>query len=131
MKVFRMCSIYLIILGVSIVCLSCAATTQGVLHSDNSYDTVFTACLQAAPEADFSIASQDRAAGFIVAEQGVLGGHGSVVRMNITVMQTAAGTEVDIAIVPPPGTVGDIETMFNRYVQAVQRRVPDVVIISQ
>ena len=121
-----------ILLAVYACCIltACASTTIGVLRSSSNQDKVFKACLQAAQEGNFGIISNDAKSGFISAEQAVFGGRGQVVRMNVMVRNEGKGTEVEVAIVPPPGTVGNIESAVNEFVDSLKKKVPDVTVVS-
>ena len=111
------------------VLTSCASTTQGVLSSQSQYIEVFRACIQAANEADFGVTSSDSNAGLIFAEQNTTMGV-KVVRMNITVKKVNSGTQVEVGIVPPPGTTGSTKAIFDQFTVALTSKVADVKVIS-
>jgi hypothetical protein len=67
---------------------SCATTQQSSAHTRAGFDDVWKAALAAVIAINYSVSSADAAAGFIVAEQTVVGGGGSVARLNIQVQRT-------------------------------------------
>jgi len=120
---FALATILLLAVAVSVA--SCAATKQYVLRSKASYDEVWKACVDSLFDVRFSASSADPKTGLIVADQAVVGGRGTVSRLNITVSRVGDSTEVGVNFVPPPGTIGG-QNITDNYVKAVQRRVPDV-----
>ncbi len=118
-------------IGVLIIILimfigGCATTTRGLLRSANSYEQVYRACNQAASEVDFGVTSSDIRSGFIAAEMG------RYINMSISVVQASSGTEVDVSIVPAPnvyGTGSNTTIIFNKFTEALKKRVPDVKVV--
>ncbi|MBT3877833.1 MAG: hypothetical protein HOF76_02110 [Candidatus Scalindua sp.] len=114
----------------SIFVISCATTTSGLLRSANSYEQVFRACNQAVSEVNFGVTSSDIQSGFIAAELAVVGEPGNAVHMSISVIQASPDTKVEVSIVPPPLSIGNIKTIFNNFTKALKKRVPDIEVVS-
>ena len=112
--------------------VACASPPAGgTFESSDRYETVFRACASAATDLGFGVTSADSQSGFISASQAVLAGQGTSVVLSIDVHHDGGRVAVDADFVRPPGTLslgGDFGAMFDKYVAAVRRRVPDVTI---
>jgi hypothetical protein len=104
---------------------SCATTQQSLAHTRAGFDDVWKAALAAVIAINYSVSSADAAAGFIVAEQAVVAGGGSVARLNIQIQRTGTLNEVKVSFVPPPGTIGG-RGVADNYIKALKARVPDL-----
>ena len=103
--------------------VSCASTQRAAAVSKAGIDEVWKACIDSLADVRFSATSASKDSGLIVADQAVVGGHGSVSRLNIMVEKVGSGTSVKITFIPPPGTVGGGGTA-DEYVMALKKRVP-------
>ena len=63
--------------------------------------------------------------GLIIADQAVIGGGGTVSRLNIMLNKSADGVSVNVKFVPPPVTIGGGDTV-DEYVKALKERIPDI-----
>lgn len=132
-KIKRLARVFTVIV-LSTFVVSCQTTTRGILRSITNYEQVFRACVSAANEADFAVTSSDMNSGLIAAQKALLSGN--VTRLTITVKQTQAGVEVEVAVIPQTGSIGFLPSvtpkgMFDRFVDALKRKVPDVKIVSE
>ena len=109
-----------------ILSAGCASTKTGTLSTKADYNEVFNAARQAAIETGFGITSADKGSGFISGQMAVGFGEGTVVVMSVQLTRTLDGTEVEVSIVPPSGTVGNIEGLIDKFSKALKKRVPDV-----
>ena len=105
---------------------SCATAQTATLISNQNYKKVWKACLDSLVDVRFSVSSTDTTSGLIIADQAVVGGHGTVSRLNIQVSKESNGTTVTVTFVPPPGTMGG-GTITDNYVKALKKRIPDIV----
>lgn len=115
----------LCVLALTVFVFSCASTQQSLVRSKTSYDKVWKACLDSLFDVRFSATSADPKTGFIIADQAVVGGSGTVSRLNIMVTRVSDSTEVSVSFVPPPGTIGG-HNIVDNYVTAVKKRIPDI-----
>ena len=104
---------------------SCATTQQSLAHTRAGVNDVWKAALDAVIDMRYSVSSADATSGFIVAEQGVVGGGGSVARLNIQVQRIGTVSEVKVSFVPPPGTIGGWG-IAEDYIKALKARIPDL-----
>jgi hypothetical protein len=115
------------VIALAVCAVSCASAQQqqSMVRSKATYDEVWKACIDSLFDVNFSASSADPKTGLIVADQAVVLGHGTVVRLNIMVTRAADGTEVSVNFVPPPGTFGGVGIVDN-YAKALKKRVPDI-----
>ena len=111
--------------------LGCASTASRNLSSSSDFDKVFYACKQAVAECGYGITSASTTDGFISAQQAVMKGQGSVVIMNIQVTRGTGGSSVQATVVPPPGTMGNINGILDKFTMALKSRVPDTIVTAQ
>lgn len=109
----------------------CASMASSTLSTSAEYGQVFAACRQAATETSFGVTSENGADGLISAQQSVVGGNGSAVQMSIQVTKVNGKTQVEVSVVPPPGTVGDTKGYVATFTEALKKRIPDVTVISK
>jgi len=103
----------------------CASVQQVEAKTNAKYTKVWKACLDSLADVQFSATSTDLASGLIVADQAVVSGHGTVSRLNITVIKASRGITVTVKFVPPPMTIGGQGTA-DAYIQALKQRIPDL-----
>lgn len=108
--------------------VGCATTTSNTLSTSKDFESVFSACKQTATECGFGITSASATDGFISASQGVYSGQGSVVIMNIQVTRKTNASSVLISVVPPPGTVGNIKSIIDKFTTTLKGKIPDIVV---
>jgi hypothetical protein len=115
-------------LGASLVLIACASPPAGgIFTSSASYDAVYAACIAAAADIGYGVTSGNPMSGFISASQAVFSGQGTAVTLSVSVRNANGTVQVEADFVRPPGTVslGDFGALFDKYVAAVKRRVPD------
>lgn len=113
---------------VALLCVSfvgCAGVQQLVVKSNSSYESVWRASIDSLSDVRFSASSTDMGSGLIVADQAVVGGKGTVSRLNIMLTKSAGGVSVSVKFVPPFGTIGGGGTA-DAYVKALKERIPDI-----
>jgi hypothetical protein len=109
-----------------ILFLGCATIQQSVVTSNLSYNTIWNACIDSISDVQYySVSSTDKTNGLIIADQAVIGGKGTVSRLNIRLMKSAVGVSVHVRFVPPPMTMGGQGTV-DSYITALKQRVPDL-----
>lgn len=122
------CHFYLIFISTVCLLLSACATVQTTTaQSKADYDTVWIACIDALANVRFSASSTDKTTGLIIADQAVVGGQGTVSRLNIMVQKTATGVSVNVKYIPPPGSIGGFG-IVDDYYNALTARVPDLML---
>ena len=113
---------------IALLCVSfvgCAGVQQSVVKSKSSYELIWKACIDSLSDVEFSASSTDMGSGLIIADQAVIGGGGTVSRLNIMLTKSADGVSVNVKFVPPPGTMGGGGTV-DEYVKALKERIPDI-----
>lgn len=111
------------------VLVSCAGPhASGTYQTSASYDRLYSASLAAVPVMGYTVTTSNKADGLIVAQQGVVMGHGSTVGLNISVSNSGPARLLQVNFMGPPGTVamGDFNTNVAEYADAVRSRVPDL-----
>ncbi|HEY3307721.1 MAG TPA: hypothetical protein VGJ93_04655 [Desulfuromonadaceae bacterium] len=108
-------------------CISaCASVQQTTVRTKNDdYKKVWNACVDSVADVQFSVSSTDSTSGLIIADQAVMGGHGTVSRLNIQLFKALTSTDVSVKFIPPPGTIGGGGTA-ERFVAALKQRIPDL-----
>jgi len=115
-----------VVLVVLAACISaCTGVQQATVRTKDDYQKVWNACVDATADVQFSVSSTDPTSGMIIADQAVMGGHGSVSRLNIRLFKALTSTDVSVKFIPPPGTIGGGSTA-ERYVAALKQRIPDL-----
>lgn len=101
---------------------------SGTYQSSASYDRLYAASLAAVPAVGYTVTNASKADGLIVAQQGVMLGHGSSVGLNAAISQERGTRILWVTFVAPPGTMalGSFDENIAEYVSAVKARVPDV-----
>ncbi len=117
-SIFTVITILLIITG-------CASVQVSSVKTSGDYNKVWKACIDSLSDVRFSASSTDPVSGLIIADQAVLGGHGTVSRLNIQVSKESGSTIVVVKFVPPPGTMGG-GGIVGKYVEALKQRIPDL-----
>ena len=105
--------------------VGCAGVQQSVVKSKASYESIWKACIDSLSDVKFSASSTDMGTGLIIADQAVIGGSGTVSRLNIMLTKSADGVSVNVKFVPPPGTIGG-GGIVDAYVKALKERIPDI-----
>ena len=101
---------------------------SGTYQSNASYERLYAASLGAVSAVGYTVTNASKADGLIVAQQGVVLGHGSSVGLNATISEEANTRVLRVNFVAPPGTLalGNFDVNVAEYVSAVKARVPDV-----
>jgi len=113
---------------VALLCIlfvGCAEVQQSVVKSKSGYESIWKACIESLSDVRYSASSTDKGSGLIIADQAVVGGRGTVSRLNIMLTNSADGVSVSVKFVPPPGTVGG-GSIVDHYVAALKERIPDI-----
>jgi hypothetical protein len=110
--------------SMAIVLVGCAATVVRSGRTATSYEKLFEAARQEAVERNFGITSADINSGLINGQQGVLFGRGNQVFVHIKVTKGSPNL-VEVSVVPPPGTVGNVDGIVRGIFEAIQKRNPD------
>ena len=90
----------------AIMVTGCSSVQMTTVKTKRDYKKVWNACLDSLADIRFSASSTDPASGLIIADQAVVGGKGTVSRLNIRLSKASGTTTVVVKFVPPPGTVG-------------------------
>jgi hypothetical protein len=114
--------------------VACAPKSQGIVRAQRSYDEVFQASLAAVQEAEFTVTSQDREKGAIVAVKRLPTAAGDTMRMTVRINQAPTGLTVVTTVVQPSVTpvTGEkpCKCHVKRFVSALENRLPDVQVVS-
>jgi hypothetical protein len=103
-------------------------SASGTYQSSASYDRLYAASLSAVSQVGYTVTSSNKADGLIVAQQGVIMGHGSTAGLNATVSDAGNTRILRVDFAAPPATLalGNFDENVAQYVSAVRSRVPDV-----
>lgn len=118
-----------VLLGITMVLVGCAATIVRSGRTTSSYEKLFEAARQAAVERNFGITSADINSGFISGQQGVVFGEGNQVFVNIKITRGNPNL-VEVSVIPPPVTIGNIDGIVRGIFDAIRKRVPDFVPVN-
>lgn len=101
---------------------------SGTFQSNASYDKLYAASLASVPAVGFTVTNASKAAGLIVAQQGVVLGHGASVGLNVTISPEGPARIMQVNFTAPPASMalGSFDQNVTDYVNAVKVRVPDV-----
>ena len=113
------------VMFLAVMLVGCAGVQQAVVKSKSNYELIWKACIDSLSDVQFSVSSTDTVSGLIIADQAVVGGHGTVCRLNIMLTKSADGVSVNVKFVPPPGTMGGGGTV-DAYIKALKERIPDI-----
>ncbi len=115
-----------IVIFISVILITgCSSVQTSTLKTGSDYKKVWNACLDSLADIRFSASSTDSSSGLIIADQAVVGGKGTVSRLNIRISSESGRTIVAVKYVPPPGTIGGGGTV-DRFVAALKQRIPDI-----
>jgi hypothetical protein len=103
-------------------------SANGAYQSNASYEQLYAAALAAVPAVGFTVTNASKADGLIVAQQGVVLGHGSSVGLNVSIAAEGAVRVMQVNFTAPPASLalGNFDQNVTDYVTAVKRRVPDL-----
>lgn len=104
--------------------MACASLQVATVTTKTDFDKCWNACIDSLADVRFAATSTDKASGLIIADQGVVGGHGKVVRLNIQIVKAAGENIVTVKFIPSPGLIGGQGTA-ERYATALKSRLPD------
>lgn len=116
-------------LGVAVGLAGCAGPhASGTYQSNASYDRLYAASLASVTDVGFTVTNASKAEGLIVAQQGVILGHGSSVGLNVTLSAEGPARILRVNFIAPPAglALGSFDENVAEYVAAVKTRVPDV-----
>ncbi len=101
---------------------------RGTYQSSASYDRLYAASLAAVPAVGFTVTNASKADGLIVAQQGVVLGHGASVGLNVSISPEGPARIMQVNFTAPPASLalGSFDQNVTDYVNAVKTRVPDV-----
>lgn len=124
----------ILILGLMSGAVACALKSHGIVRMQRSYDEAFAASLSAIQEAEFTVTSQDRTTGTIVAEKRLPRTARNPMQMTVRLTQAPTGITVVATVVAPAGTLATEEKPckchVKRFVAALEQRMPDVQVVS-
>lgn len=115
--------------GLAAALAGCAGPhASGTYQSNASYDRLYAASLASVPAVGFTVTNASKADGLIVAQQGVVLGHGSSVGLNVTIATEGPAHILQVNFTAPPAglALGSFDQNVTDYVNAVKTRVPDV-----
>ncbi len=112
-------------LALALFVVGCATTQQQSATTSAEFSQVFDAARQALQENGYAITAADSNSGFLSAAQYAYGGPGREVRANVNVKK-GTPTTIEIAIIPPPGSIGDSSAIAGNIFSAIRKRIPDL-----
>jgi len=113
-----------LLLGLCSLALSaCAAPVQRTFFVPRPPAEVFRAAEASFPVVSFGVSNSNRAEGFISGSQAQAMGEGNVTTLSVRVSPQNGGSSVDVAVVPPPGAVGNIEGIANDFEESLRQKV--------
>jgi hypothetical protein len=104
--------------------MACSSLQIATVKTKADFSKCWNACIDSLADVGFAASSTDKTSGLIIADQGVVGGHGKVVRLNIQIIEVAGEITVTVKFIPSPGLVGGSRTA-ERYANALKLRIPD------
>ena len=114
---------------ITLLLLLCACTTNtySTFNSTSSKNEIFNASTRTVQEMGFAVLTSNKSDGFISAGQSVVLGEGSQTIINI---QVHNNKNIEVSIIPPPLTLGNIASMMNEFENKMRNKVSGFKIIK-